>query len=347
MPNDKWNVVTGATGLLGSHLVEALVQRDEPVRALVRPSSDCSFLRGLGVDLCEGDLADPDSVRRAVEGATVVYHCAARVGDWGPASAFQGAIVDTTRHVVEACRSAGVGRLLHVSSIAAYGRPPWPAGPLDEELPLGRNLWPNDHYPRAKVEAEKLVWESGLPVTVVRPSWFYGPRDRTTMPRVVTALRKRQVSILGTGDNLLNLIFAGDVATGAILAANHPHAVGRAYNLSSEGEVTQRDLVNVLTDKLGLPRVTRRVPIWLAMAGASALERFARLFRWEQPPAITPYRIGLLSRPTRFSSARARTELGWQQRVGIAEGVELSLRWFLDQEKAPADRPLLSPTGGS
>ena len=75
---EKCNVVTGATGLLGSHVAEALVARGERVRAVVRPGSDTAFLRGLGVELAPGDLHDPASLRRAVAGADVVYHCAAR-----------------------------------------------------------------------------------------------------------------------------------------------------------------------------------------------------------------------------------------------------------------------------
>src|SRR5262249_32386521 len=80
----KRNVITGAPGLLGSHVAEALVARGECVRAIVRPSSDTAHLRSLGVELVEGDLDKPPSLPRAVEGADVVYHCAARVGDWGP-----------------------------------------------------------------------------------------------------------------------------------------------------------------------------------------------------------------------------------------------------------------------
>jgi nucleoside-diphosphate-sugar epimerase len=239
--------------------------------------------------------------------------------------------VDGTRIVVEACRAASVGRLLHVSSIAAYGRPPWPPGALDESLPLARNLWKRDHYPRAKADAERLVWDSGLPVTVVRPSWFYGPRDRTTVPRVVAALRTGRVPIVGAGDNLLNIVYAGDVAAGAILAANHPAALGQAYNLSSSGEVTQRQLIDQLTDALGLPRVAWHVPFWLAMGAATTLDAFARACRWRQAPVITPYRIGLISRPTQFSTARAREQLGWTPQVGIKEGLERSLQWYFTE----------------
>ncbi len=93
---DRLNVVTGATGLLGSHIAEQLHAHGERVRALVRSTSDTTFLRQLGVELAVGDLNEPDSLRRALDGADVVYHCAARVGDWGPWHVFQREVIDAT-----------------------------------------------------------------------------------------------------------------------------------------------------------------------------------------------------------------------------------------------------------
>src|SRR5579859_1181184 len=96
--SDKLNVITGATGLLGSHIAEHLAAQGERVRALVRPTSDTTFLKNLGIDLVTGDLNDPQSIRNAVSGAAVVYHCAARVGDWGPWQQYQAETVDATRN---------------------------------------------------------------------------------------------------------------------------------------------------------------------------------------------------------------------------------------------------------
>ncbi len=170
-------------------------------------------------------------------------------------------------------------------------------------------------------------------MTIVRPSWIYGPRDRITIPRVVPALLAGRVPIIGRGDNLLNIIYAADVAAGAILAANHPDAVGQTYNLSSEGQVTQRDLVNALTDALSLPRITRRVPYGLAIRFAFVKEAIARLLRRPTPPTITRRAINLIGRSTRFSIAKARRELGWQPRTGIQDGVRRTLEWYFGLEE--------------
>jgi nucleoside-diphosphate-sugar epimerase len=157
---------------------------------------------------------------------------------------------------------------------------------------------------------------------------MYGPRDRNTLPRVVKALQARRVSLLGPGDNLLNILHAADGAAAAILAANHPGAIGRAYNISSSGEITQQKLLDLLTDLLGLPRVTRHFPFWLAFRLGLLSEIIGHAIRLRRPPHITRYGVSLVGRSTRFSTARARSELGWQPRLSIEEGLPETLAWF-------------------
>jgi 2-alkyl-3-oxoalkanoate reductase len=331
----KRNVVTGATGLLGSHLVERLVARGERVRALVRPTSDRSLLPQLGAEVTVGDLHEPETLTRAVAGADVVYHCAARVGDWGSWADFRAQVIDATRNLVGACRAGEVGRLLHVSSVAVYGHPPrkeW----ITEDEPLGQRLRFLDHYCRAKVRAEQLVWRSGLGVTVVRPSWIYGPRDRNSLPRLANALRGGWVKIQGAGDNPLNLVHAEDVAEGAVLAANHPDARGRAYHLCSEGGITQRQFLDTLSDALGLPRVERHVSPALAYLGGLLGDIVARLFRWDRPPYVSRYSVSLIARPANYSVARAQQELGWEPHVNPREGLRAAVAWLRQhQEQTP------------
>jgi nucleoside-diphosphate-sugar epimerase len=294
----------------------------------VRPTSDTAFLRQLGVELVVDDLTAPSNLARAVEGADVVYHCAARVGDWGPWRVFQREIIDATANLLDACRVAGVGRVLHVSSIIVYGHPRIRAERFTEEEPLGQNPWVWDYYCRAKVRAEELCRQYPGDLTVVRPSWIYGPRDRTTLPRVLKALDAGRVALLGSGDNLLNIVYAGDVAEGAILAANHPSAKGQAYNLSSEGEITQRDFLDLLADVLHRSRIRRRAPYWLAFYGGFLSEAVGRAIRLRRPPHMTRYAVALIGRSTRFSITKAREQLGWQPRVGVQEGVRRTIEWY-------------------
>lgn len=328
---DKLNVITGASGLVGSHIAEKLVERGERVRAFVRPSSDTRFLKQLGVDFAVGDMQDVSSIRKAVSGATIVYHCAARVGDWGPWHEYETQTINGTRNLVEACKAEPVGRILHVSSVSVYGHHKNPKGLLDETTPTGQNLWLWDNYARAKALAELEVRKYS-DHTIVRPSWVYGPRDRLAFPRVVKAMRIGAAPLLGTAENLLNIVYAGDVANGAILAANSPKAVGEAYNLCSNGGITQKKMADTVCDALGVPRLKKRIPLFLAYQFAFFSELFGKLIGKKDPPRVTRRAVYMLSRPIEFTPEKARRELGWVEEIGIEEGVRRSLEWLFQHE---------------
>ncbi len=326
-------LVTGATGLLGSHLAERLIASGDHVRALVRTGSRTDFLDALGVEIVRGDLTDPAACASALAGAELVFHCAAKVGDWGAWREFQTGCLDATETLARAAMGAGAGRFLHISSTSAYGHPaPGPA-PIDETAPLGENIWILDHYTRSKVECERLLWRmaerEGLPLTVIRPSWLFGERDRTTVPRFLREFRRGRMLIVGKGDNPLSAVYAGVVAEAAILAARDAGSRGEAYNITSQGRITQQEFIDMFADALGFPRVTRHVPYAFAYAGGFVLEAQGRLLRRARPPRVTRYGAWLLGRYLEYSTEKARTRLGWSASIGYAEGIERTIRWFL------------------
>lgn len=334
-PND---LVTGATGMLGSHIAERLVAQGRRVRALVRPGSDTRFLDALGVELVRGDLTDPESCARAVRGVEVVYHSAAKVGDWGPWREFQSSCIDATRNLGEAAVAARVGRFLHISSTSAYGHPAEGGPPIDETAPMGQNMWVWDAYTRSKVESEKVLWSlaetKGLPVTVIRPSWLYGERDRTTTARLVDRLRHRKVLLIGRGGNPLSAVYAGIVADAALLAARDAGSVGEAYNITNQGPITQREFMNLLAEACGAPPVRRKVPYRIAYGAAFIFEAKGRLLRQARPPWVTRYATWLMGRELEYSTEKARTRLGWSPGLTYRESLGRTVRWLLEHERA-------------
>jgi nucleoside-diphosphate-sugar epimerase len=325
-------LVTGATGLLGSHLAERLAARGDRVRALARPGSTTEFLESLGVEIVRGDLTDVGDCEAATSGVSQVYHCAAKVGDWGTWAEFQRGCMDATRTLAEAAGRSGVDRFLHISSTSAYGHPADRERPVDENEPLGQNIWFLDYYTRSKVDCERILWDLAsagkLPLTIIRPSWLFGERDRTTIPRFLREFGRGRVLVLGKGDNPLSAVYAGVVADAAILAANDPGSRGEAYNITNQGPITQREFLDLIADALEVPRVTRHIPYRLAYAGGFLLEMQGRLLRTARPPRVTRYGAWLLGRYLEYSTEKARTRLGWQPALGYRESIERTIRWF-------------------
>lgn len=335
--NEPLHVVTGANGLLGSHLVETLVRQGAAVRALVRAESDTTFLRSLGVAPVTVDWKTPRSLEAGVADAGVVYHCAARVSDWGPWKLFEESVIDPTRRVLDACRSQAVGRVVHVSSSRVYGHPRTADRPLDETDPIGQRLWRLwDRYPRAKIATEQLCRAYPGAWTIVRPTWTYGERDRNILARLLRTLERGQASIVGSGDNPLPLLYAGDAARGLLLAGSAPQAVGRVYNLSDENVITQRQFWDCVAQAFHLPAVTRQVPYRLAFAAGFLVELAGKALRVRRNMRVTRHSVSLMGSALRYSSVRARAELDWQPRVPIAEGLRRTFDWHLQQKAAPA-----------
>jgi 2-alkyl-3-oxoalkanoate reductase len=334
------NLVTGATGLLGSHIVEQLRKRNLPVRVLVRRGSDCAWLKTQNVEFAEGDITEPASLKAACAGVDAVYHSAAKVGDWGPWEDFQRITIDGTRNILEAAIAAKVRRFVHISSISAYGYHTRDCT-VDETFDLGYKLYRWAYYSRSKVAAEQLVWEAHrakrIEVTVIRPAWIYGERDRTTIARLYNMIKNGQAKILGPGDNRLNVVYAGNIAEAAIAAASRPDCNGEAFNCSNDGEITQQQYFDLLARTIGAPPVKRHAPYRAAYFVGFLLECLGHALQRKKPPFVTRYAVWLMGRRSYFSADKARRVLGWKPTVTYDVGVPMTVQWFLSncQRAAP------------
>jgi nucleoside-diphosphate-sugar epimerase len=336
--NQELNLVTGGTGLLGSHIVEQLRKRGKRVRALVRPGSDTSWLKTQGVEFAEGDITDPPSLKDACRDVAVVYHAAARVGDWGPWADFQRISIDGTRHLVDAAVQAGAKRFLHISSISAYGHVDGDGVVLDESAPLGRNLNKWSYYSRAKVAAEAIVWQAHkdkrIDVTVIRPSWLYGPRDRATLGRIINAIRLRKTKTIGDGTNRLSLVHAANVAEAAIMAAESDKGIGEAYNASNDGVITQAEYFNAIARAIGQPPIKKKVPYKVAKTAAFCFEVIGHAFRLSKPPLVTRYSVWLMGRHSFFETKKIKEQLGWESTISYDVGIPAAVNWYLEHHES-------------
>ncbi len=325
-------LITGATGLVGSHLAEACVRRGHAVVTLARPQSDTTFIEKLGVEIVRGDLTDEAAIQKAVEHADVVVHCAAKVGDWGPVEEYRAVNVEGLRRLLEAVRGKTIGRpvqrFVQLSSLGVYeARDHF--GTDESVPPPERHI---DGYTQTKVESEKLALEyhrqHGVPVVVLRPGFIYGPRDRTVLPKLMKALEEKQVRYLGSGEQAMNTIFVGNLVDAIFLAVEKPNAIGQVFNLTDGEPVSKKRFLEAIADLAGLERPTRHVPLWLAKLLAKMMEGLARWRGAPQPPRLTQARIKFLGLNLGFSIEKAKRELGYHPRVKFEEGIEEAVSWW-------------------
>jgi nucleoside-diphosphate-sugar epimerase len=330
-------LVTGAAGFIGSHLVERLVAAGHQVRGLVRAQAQESTVRQFGAQPVRGDVTQEPTVRAAVEGVDTVFHVAARVTDWGKWSEFEAATVRGTENTLRVAVKAGVRRFVLVSSVAIYDNR------VGERLHVVPEDTPHNgcgdrllgYYSRSKLLAEEAAWEfhrrGDLVVSVVRPAWVYGPRDRTVLPRLVEYMNTPLACWFGKRDPVVDPIFVTDVADCTILAATRPQAGGQAYNVAPVEEIRLRHFLGLLCGRLGvrMPRWTISYPLILALA--RMVEGGAKLFGRREPPFLTVGAVATVTSGRHYDPSKAMRELGWRPAVSLEEGVELTAQWFRTQ----------------
>lgn len=342
-------LVTGAAGFLGGHLVDMLLERGDEVRAMVRPTEDASRLRKLdGVEVVLGDLVDRESLKRVVKGMKRVYNVAAKTGPWGLEKEYNAVNVWGVADLMTASMDAGVQRIVHTSSITVYGH--HLNGIITEDHAFHAE---DNPYSRTKIAGEKLIMdfvrERGAPVVIVRPAWIYGPRDNASFGRFVSLVESRKGFLIGSGNNIVPVVYVRDVAQGLIKAGDSgDKVIGKAYNLADDRRVTQAEYLNTIADFLEVSHITRKIPYFaLFTAGRCAeLGWQAMGRRKSSPPPITTYGVSLLGGNQEFSLERARQDLGYEPEYDMIQGVFKGVSWYRNDrkgsEQTQAERAIVS-----
>ena len=303
-------LVTGATGFIGSVLTRQLVDAGVDVRILRRDTSSLDLLGTYAerVDHAVGDLTRARSLYDAMQGVDRVYHVAAKVSFApGDREAVRRVNADGTANVVNAALEAGVDRLVHTSSMAAFGRPATPDGLIDETTSW-QGASHRSAYARSKRRAELEVHRGiaeGLDATIVNPSLVFGVGGpNTNTRRVVDAVRSGWLIAVPPGGT--NVVDVRDVAAG-LRAAMAEGKTGRRYFLGSENR-SWKALTGTLAEAFGVPPPRRTVPAWLLRAGSAVAEGIATIARTR--PFLSRSMARTASRTYRYDNTRAREELG-------------------------------------
>jgi len=319
------NLVTGATGFVGSAVARALLRGGHRVRVLVRPNSDRRNLAGLSVEIAEGSMEDPPSLVRAVAGCRYVYHVAADYRIWvpDPAPMFRANVVGT-RDLLMAALEAGAERVVYTSSVATLGLVS--GGSANEKTPSrGEDMI--GPYKRSKFEAEEVARElavaRGLPVVIVNPSTPVGPGDIKPTPTgrlILEAARGQMPAFVDTG---LNIVHVDDVATGHLAAAEKGR-VGERYILGGEN-LSLAEILAEVSQVVGRRAPRLRIPHSVLLPIAFGAECAARITGRE--PFVTLDGVRMSRKKMYFTSDKASRELGYAPqpaRQAIADAVA----WF-------------------
>jgi dihydroflavonol-4-reductase len=320
-------LVTGATGFVGSSVVKALLARGEPVRALIRAGSNCCNLHNLPVETVVGDLEQPSTLRRVVEGCRALYHVAADYRLWAPRPGTMYRVnVDGTRALLRAAADAGVERIVYTSSVATLGLDA--GGDLADETTPASIDDMIGHYKRSKYLAEQAVHElierEGLAAVIVNPSAPIGPGDVRPTPTgrvVLEAARGRIPAYVDTG---LNVVHVDDVAAGHLLAYERG-AVGERYILGGQN-LTLGEILTLIAVLAGRRPPRLRLPAGLILPLAYLSEMAARLTRGAEP-LLTVDGLRMARKRMHYTSAKAERELGYRSRPA-ADAVRDALDWY-------------------
>jgi NADH dehydrogenase len=278
-------LLTGATGYVGRHLLQSLTARGVPVRCLLLPD-DAAAPAGPGLEVVRADLLDAAALAPFGAGVSAVVHAAALMLP-NPAERIRAVNVDGTRNLLAAARGWGAPRFVYLSAVSAvYAE--------------------KNSYGLSKAEAERLVVESGLDYTILRPTLVYGPEGGLHFAQLVRLLRRIPLvtPILGGGGARLQPVFVGDVVDAIERALGNPHASRRIYNVSGATVVRFDELCRRICAVLGLRRVQLRIPMGLVRAAAAVAARLPGSF-------LTPESLSGLSQDATLDHSGFAAECGY------------------------------------
>jgi dihydroflavonol-4-reductase len=313
-------LVTGATGFVGSHLVEALRRHGHDVAALVRSSAKASPLAALGVEQIAGDLADSEALLRAAAGRDVVFHVAgltAAVDEAGYLRANR----DGTAALVATAERAGTMRFVYLSSMAAAG-PAVRGHPLEGDEPAR----PVTAYGRSKLAGEMVVRDSRLSWTIVRPPMVYGPRDREVL-KVFQLARIGLGPVFGDGTQELSAIHGADLAEALVALPTAPHTVGATYYACHPEIFTSATFVQAVGVAAGKRVAVLRIPLAvgrMALAGTGAVARATG-----RATILNAEKANEFFQPAWTGNPAPLTrDSGWKARFDLASGLADTWRWY-------------------
>ena len=317
-------LVTGGTGFIGSHLVEALLQRGDEVRCLVRNRSDLKWLRDLPIEPVVGDCSDKTSLQKAVLAVDLVFHSAGVTKAIDEKTYFE-VNANGTENLVHACleKNPHLKKFIYLSSQAA-------AGPCQN----GRRKKETDHcepvssYGRSKRKGEEFCLEHRheIPFVILRPSAVYGPRDRDVLA-FFKILSKRIDPIFSRQEQHISLCYVQDIVQATLLASDSKESGGEIFFLSDGNDYRLDTIGNLFEEAMGIHAYQIHIPGWM-ISGVASFSEFISKFSG-RPPLINKGKVEeMVQKNWLCDITKAKTLLGFEPRFSLAEGIKITYEWY-------------------
>ncbi|MBX7083216.1 MAG: NAD-dependent epimerase/dehydratase family protein [Nannocystaceae bacterium] len=309
--------VTGASGFIGGHVVEALRGRHE-ISALARSDAAAREVESFGARPVRAALGEVSPA--TLERVDAIVHCAARAEDWGTRAQFWDVNVEGTRQLLEAARAASVPRFIHLGTEAALftGRD---LVDVDETFP-----YPQRHrflYCETKAEAERLVLAAnrdGMTTISLRPRLVWGPRDKTILPSLLDTVRRGGFAWIDGGRHSTSTVHVANVVAGVERALEHGRG-GEAYFLADDERSSIRDFLTRLVATAGVTLPERALPGAIARGAAAVVEGLWRVVRPGRRPPLSRLAAAMMSCTVTVVTDKAKRELGWSPVITVADGL--------------------------
>ncbi len=321
-------LVTGASGFLGTRLVEMLCERGYPVRALVRKLSNIKRLKMLPVEIMYGDVGSIESLRPVFEGVDFVVHAAADTE--GREEEGETVTVQGTRNVIDLCRQNGVKRLVYISSCSVYGVADYAENQIvTEESSLERLPEQRGFYSLAKLRAENLVSEAmkqgDVPIVCLRPGTIFGPGGEIFTPMMGFSLGTRLFAVIGPGDFVLPLVYIDNLCDAIITAIQSDRGDNEVFNVVDSGRLTKKDYMDMLVRKLYPEARVVYIPYRALHEIVRLQERLTAVMG--RKPFLTRYRLKSSQNRIVYDSSKIDRTYGWKPPLTLAEGIEAVLEY--------------------
>ncbi|MEM1222611.1 MAG: NAD-dependent epimerase/dehydratase family protein [Verrucomicrobiota bacterium] len=319
-------LVTGGGGFVGGRLIDGLLDRGFSVRSFGR--SPQKSLEAKGVEVICGDLADSESVKKAVSGMDAVFHVAAKAGIWGSWDSFYQPNVIGSRNIVQACKAHDVDRLIYTSTPSVvFNRKAISGG--DESLPYGQRWLCHYAHTKAIAEKETLAANSDhLRVIALRPHLIFGPGDPHLLPRVIDSAVAGRIKVIGAGQNRVDVSFIDDVADAhlnAFDALERLQGAGRAFFISQGEPVMLWPWLNGILERLDHLPLERKVPLPLAYAAGGLAELIWSFLKKSGEPPLTRFVAVELAKDHYFNIESARDVLGFCPKTSMEDALNVTI----------------------